>query len=187
MEHITIIFSNAGDPDCERLRRLWRNIPEYMMSLIEINPEDTDWEDMVDSALSKEDDTLLLCGHGTAYGLLFPRLDYSEYIIHPNNKDLINAKNVICIWCHASSFGTAYNIAGFYTSMFISNINEAYDNGCCNSTDEQIARSNTMFMDRVNYMLRNDVPMSEWVMILGAKSDVEDEIDKFNYSGLMLI
>lgn len=187
MEHITIIYSNAGDTDCQRLTGLWKNIPKEKITLVAINRGDTDWEETVNNAISAETDTLVMCGHGTSYGLLYPDLVKGEYIIHENNYHLIHAKRVICIWCYASSFGDKFHMPGFYTSMYISNINEAYDNGCYHSTEEDIVRSDTIFISKVRYLIVNDIPLSEWVMRLSATADFDDEIDQFNYSGLILI
>lgn len=187
MNHITIIYSNVGDVDCLTLQRLWNNIPEDQITLITINPGDIDWEDTVDNAIASETDTLLLCGHGTSKGLLYPDLSSGQYIIHENNYSLIHARRLICIWCYASSFGETYNLTGFYTSMFISNLHEALDNCCFNSSAEDITSSFEVFCDRVNQLIINDIPMSEWVMRLGAVADVDNEIEQFNYFGLTLI
>lgn len=60
---MTIIYSNAQDDDCLLLQRVWKDIPN--VTLIEITPQSENWEDVVDNAISNEDDTLLFLGHGT--------------------------------------------------------------------------------------------------------------------------
>lgn len=175
---MTIIYSNRQDDDCMVLQRVWRNIPNA--NIVEITSQSVDWEDAVDNAISNENDTLLLLGHGTTQGLLFPNFDTGEYIIHENNVNLIHARNVICCWCYASSFCNTHHLHSFSTSMFISNVNEAYDNGYYDYSQEQINSNGIRFYDEINNFLINNVPLGEWVMRLGAHMDIENGIDVFN-------
>ena len=179
---MTIIYSNRQDDDCLLLQRVWRNLTNA--KVIEITPQSTDWEDIVDDAISNEDDVLMFLGHGTEYGLLFPNFDTGEYILHENNVNLIHARNVICCWCYASSFCNAYCLYSFSTSMFISNVDEAYDNGYYDYSQEQINSIGMRFYDEINSLLLNNVPLSEWIMRLVAHMDIENGIDVFNRQGL---
>ena len=181
----TIIYSKRQDDDCLVLQRVWRNLPNA--NEIEITPQSIDWEDIVDEAISNEDDTLILAGHGSIYRLLFPNFDTGEYILHENNVNLIHARNVICCWCYASSFCNTHRLHSFSTSMFISNVDEAYDNGYCDYSQEQINSIGERFYDEINNFLHNNVPLSEWVMRLGAHMDIENGIDVFNRHGLSYI
>lgn len=182
---MTIIYSNRQDDDCLVLQRVWRNFPNA--NVIEITQQSIDWEDAVDNAISNEDDTLLFLGHGTTLGLLFPNFDTGEYMLHENNVNLIHARNVICCWCYASSFCNAHRLHSFSTSMFISNVDEAYDNGYYDYSQEQINSNAARFYDEINNFLQNNVPLSEWVMRLGAHMDIENGIDVFNRHGLIYI
>lgn len=182
---MTVIYSNMGDTDCLLLQRIWVDIPD--VNLIEITPESEDWEDMVDNAIANEHDTIIFCGHGTTQGLLFPDYYRGEYIVHMSNVHLINAKNVICIWCNASAFCVQHNLHSFSTSMFISNINEAYDYGLGQTSTEAINGVCRAFHDEVNALLIDHVPLSDWVMRLGAHTDIENTIDTFNRQGLVYI
>ena len=173
------------DDDCLVLQRVWRNIPN--VKLIEITPQSDDWEDMVDNAISNEDDTLLFLGHGTSNGLLFPNIERGEYILHENNVNLIHAKNVVCCWCYASNFCQTHHLHSFSTSMFISNVNEAYDNGYYDYDQSYINSNGIRFYDEINSFLLNNVPLNEWVMRLGAHMDIENGIDVFNRQALTYI
>ena len=179
---MTIIFANAQDDDCQSMHKVWDGFPDA--TVIEITPQSIDWENMVDSAIAKEEDTLIFIGHGTEYGLLFPDFNTGVYILHENNKDLIRAKNVICIWCYAANFCEANHLNAFATSMFISNVNEAYDNGIYGYTKDQINVNSDRFNCEVGYLLDNKIPLNEWVMRLGAHMDVDNAIDTFNRQGL---
>jgi hypothetical protein len=182
---MTIIYSNAQDNDCLVLQRIWRNIPN--VNLIEITPQTENFEDVVDNAISNENDMLLFLGHGTTNGLLFPRFDRGEYILHENNVNLIQAHRVVCFWCYASSFCITHNLHSFSTSMFISNVNEAYDNGYYDYNQSEINSNNIRFYDEINYLIINNIPLDEWIMYLGIHMDIENEIDVFNRKDLCYI
>lgn len=177
---MTIIYSNYLDDDCRILQEMWKGYDN--IHIIEIIPSSKNYEDIIDDTISKEPDTLICCGHGTSYGLLFPNMNIGEYLIHENNVNLINAKNVIFSWCYASSFVINHpNVTNcFATSMFISNVNEAIDNGIYDYSQDQINANGLRFYKEINYLLKNDIPLNEWVMRLGAHMDVENAIDVFN-------
>ena len=179
---MTVIYSNWHDDDTTHLQCLWKDVD---CKLIELTSQSVDWEDIVDNAISNEDDTLILVGHGTVYGLLFPSHNFDTYIIHDNNVHLIHAKNVICCWCYASTFCEKHNLKSFATSMFITNINEAYDNGIYNMSQDMINANTDKFYGEVNMLIKDNIPLNEWVMRLGAHMDVDNPVDTFNRQGLI--
>lgn len=179
---MTIIYSNWRDDDCLCLQRVWRGMSD--VNIVEITSDTNDFDDIVENAILNELDTLILVGHGTSNGLLAPDYNYGTYIIHQNNVHLINASNVICFWCNASTFVMNNNIRAFATSMFISNVNEAYDNGITNYTQDDINANSIRFCDEINYFIRENIPLSEYVLRLGAPMDIENAIDVFNRQGL---
>ena len=155
---MTIIYSNYLDDDCRILQNIWKGFDN--VRVIEITPSSIDYEDIIDKAISEETDTLIMCGHGTSYGLLFPDMYKGEYLIHENNVHLINAKRVICSWCYASSFCMKFpQLHCFATSMFISNENEAVDNGIYDYTQDQINKNAERFDTEVNWLLKNNIPL----------------------------
>ena len=86
---MTVIYSNFGDMDTQLLQLIWEGLnPDR---IIEITHDTEDYEDIVDEALMIENDTLIMCGHGTTQGLLHPNLNSGQYIIHENNVHLIHA------------------------------------------------------------------------------------------------
>lgn len=148
---MTVIFSNSLDDDCLILSNLWRNIND--INIIEIKPDSIDWEYKVDKAIEKEKDILIIAGHGTTQGLLFPDFSKGEYIIHENNINLINAKTIICCWCYASSFVQKYNLNAFSTSMFISNESEALDNLIYDCDQTYINNTGKQFFSRIKRII----------------------------------
>lgn len=182
---MTIIFANAQDDDCQSMHKVWEGFNDAIV--IEITPQSHDWEDMVDEAISKEEDTLIFLGHGTENGLLFPDFSKGTYILHENNVNLIKAKNVICCWCYAANFCEYNKLHAFATSMFISNVNEAYDYGIYGYTQDDINSNSKRFDCEINALLDDKVPLSEWTMRLGAHMDADNAIDMFNRQGLFYL
>lgn len=179
---MTVIYVNWHDDDTAILPLMWQNIPNA--NVIEITAESENWENEVDNAIANEDDTLILAGHGSIYGLLFPDYNYGTYVVHENNVHLIHARNVIFSFCFASTFLMNNHIHGFATSMFITNEHEAADNGILNYSQDDINSISRAFQYEINYLLRNNIPLNQWVMFLGARMDIENAIDVFNRQGL---
>jgi hypothetical protein len=73
-------------------------------------------------------DRIIMLGHGSSDGLFAVgqfKTDNS-YIIDRSLTDILAEKNEnIYIWCHANQFVEKYNLKGFYTGMFVSEILEA--------------------------------------------------------------
>lgn len=167
---MTIIYSNSGDRDTGLLQIIWQGL--HIDRYIVICHDDEDYEDAVDEALATENDTLILCGHGTTQGLLHPNLNSGQYIIHENNVHLIHARNVIGSWCYAADFAETHHLHGFFTGMFISNENEAARHGIAfaqsdyNDIDIDIAHYERYFNMQLHNFLVNNVPLNEWIGIL---------------------
>ena len=69
--------------------------------------------------------------------------------------------------------------------MFISNVNEAYDNGCYNSTQDDIDSVCMRFDSELRSLICSNVPISEWYMRIEEHMDVDNEIDLFNRQGVI--
>lgn len=182
---MTIILSNAMDEDCQILKETWQNVQG---NFIEITPDmdvSDEWQTKVEEAIREETDTLVLLGHGTSFGLLFPIIERGEYIIHEHNVLDIKAKNIICVWCNASSFVSKFdelhNVLA--SSMFISNVNEAYYYGFTKYNQNTINKISRYCGQELVQLLMNEVPLKEWVMQIGSHADILNEIDMFNRQG----
>ena len=68
--------------------------------------------------------------------------------------------------------------------MYISNEYEAYDNAIYDYTQNDIDLNSIRFYANINQLLIDKISLDQWVMILGAKMDIENEIDVFNRQGL---
>lgn len=182
---MTIILSNAMDEDCQVLKETWENVPGRFIEITPYMSMSDEWQTKVEKAIREETDTLVLLGHGTSFGLLFPIIERGEYIIHEFNVYDIKAKNIICVWCNASSFVSQFeelhNVVA--SSMFISNVNEAYNYGFTEYDQNTINEISRHCDQELVQLLMDGVPLKEWVMQIGAHTDILNEIDMFNRQG----
>lgn len=179
---MTVVYSDFKDTDTGVLRRMWQGLDN--ITLITNGPKER-----IGKALREEKDTLLLCGHGTSGGLWMPEEGNKDlsfpfrYAISKDDVPLIKAKYIIGIWCYASLFAEKCCLRGFYSSMFISSEYEAAVMGIEGMTAEEITRSEILFCNRINKLLREGVPLFLWTEIL-QKEESRNEVERFNYSGL---
>lgn len=188
----TVIFSNSGDTDTAVLRYIWTGIPN--VKVVEINKDTLNAQELVDQAIEEEHDTLICCGHGSDKGLFNPAGTGYSFVINRQNYKKIKVNRFIGVWCHASEYGESVHLKGFYSSMFISNKNEATTNQCYNASASQITTYEIMFAIALNQLIRNYVPMKKWVNILNNGGSAGDmpiqpadktiDVVKFNYDGL---
>lgn len=121
----------------------------------------------IDLALSEHYmDTVLLIGHGSRDGLF--GVEEGSMAIDKDNVDLLRDRTVIGVWCYAAEFADIYNLTGFFTSMYISNMQEAlmfnlYRGEDEDITDETIRNENIRFSIALHDLIRDNVPVSEWV------------------------
>ena len=133
--------------------------------------------------LKRDDDPLVMClGHGTTSGLF--GTSWMNYVVDRSMIDLLKDRKVIGIWCFASSFAERYGLQGYFTSMFVSNWDEAYSFGFPNNTNEDILNEVNLFCEAINSYLKEGVPMDEWVHRLQASCHKEKDFVKYNYEGM---
>jgi len=66
----------------------------------------------------KDHDRIIMMGHGYPGGLFMSYIDST--VVY-----LLREKECIFIWCNADQFVNRYELTGFYTGMFISEVGEA--------------------------------------------------------------
>lgn len=91
--------------------------------------------------LLKEHDRIIMLGHGSKDGLF----GHKRMIIDSNDVATLREKEIVAIWCNADEFVKKYNLKGFYSGMFISEIDEAYYEGVYGITVDEIEKSNNDF------------------------------------------
>lgn len=124
---------------------------------------------------------LVLFGHGDDRGLYNTMMN--GYIVGSGDVDMLRQRNVIGLWCFAGNFGDRYGLHGFFTSMFISNVDEAhwYD---YDPTEQQVTDENYIFARRINTFLHNNTPYSQWVDILQSECHSDIPFVRFNYEAM---
>ena len=189
----TIVFSNTGDVDTRVLAALWDGIPDARV--LDVRPGTPDARSRVDSAIAAEEDTLILCGHGSPQGLFDPSVmargnlaaiaRNPPYLVDVRNAPSIRARRVVGVWCYAASFAESAGLRGFFTGMFVSNPLEASFVGCPGrDSAATITEQEVLFCRRVNELLRADVPMEDWIPRLNAQADRSLAVVRYNYDRL---
>ena len=179
---MTVIWSNVGDNDTALLENIWKGIDG--VNVVELNRESKDIDESVMEAILAEDDTLIVAGHGSTRGLFDPC--FRGYAFSYPEVGFVKAKNVFCIWCNASDFCVENDFECLATSMFISNVGEAYMNSI--QTDkETIDRCNLKFYAECNHCLKEGMSMRNMYSYLGSRIDLDNDVDRFNRSGLTLV
>ena len=124
---------------------------------------------------------LLVMGHGTSFGLLNANL--TGFILTSEDATLLRSREVVGIFCYASSFAQMEGLHGFFTSMFISNQNEASVYGY-DADNSDVFNEVSLFSQRLNTLFRNQTALSEWADILRSQADYSKDYVAFNYDGL---
>lgn len=100
--------------------------------------------------LIESHDRVMMMGHGTPYGLFSVGQFKTDngYIIDKTMVDVLSKKeNSVYIWCNANEFVEYYQLKGFYSGMFISEVGEANYCGFPKTTQEEVDESNFGFCD----------------------------------------
>lgn len=181
-----VVHSDFGDIDTKVLSEMWKDLDNIKVFTLG-EKFGCDKYELI-SCLEQEEDTVLFCGHGSSGGLWCPfstRLygAWGEYAFSKEDIPRVKAKNIIGIWCHASDFSRLTECRGFFSSMFVSNSNEATYVGIYGVSDKQITDSEILFCRRVNELLKCKIPLSEWKARLKSHK-MTNAVERFNYSGL---
>lgn len=117
-------------------------------------------------------DKIIIIGHGSPEGLFsvgaFP--ETIGYIIDHSFVDVLSTKKeCMYLWCNADRFVEKYNLKGFYSGMFISELFEANFCGVSNPTEEKMELANEHFQNTFKKHLHGDMKY----IYENAKSDYE--------------
>ncbi|MBI9068502.1 MAG: hypothetical protein JEZ09_14500 [Salinivirgaceae bacterium] len=91
---------------------------------------------------------IIMLGHGSYMGLF----GFDDYVIDEQMVYLLKDKYCICIWCYAAEFVEEHGLKGFYTGMFISELEEAFKEDIYPTIDE-IQKSNQDFARVLNEVI----------------------------------
>lgn len=126
---------------------------------------------------------VMMLGHGSPSGLFSYDYWNDGDVIGAANAHLLKGRNCIGIWCWAKKFAKNYGLKGYFTSMFISNEGEARTFGY-NATEEEVFNEVELFSERINKLIKDNVPYEEWVGKLQAIADMSKPFVKYNYDAM---
>lgn len=125
---------------------------------------------VIDGGVSKDElielirshDRIMMMGHGSPGGLFsvgqFPGVH--GYIIDENMVPFLKQKdNNVFIWCNADQFVNRYQLKGFYSGMFISEVGEAYYCGLPGTTQDIVDESNYGFCNIIAKYINEDTEL----------------------------
>ena len=94
-----------------------------------------------------EHERIIMMGHGSPFGLFSVGQFFGKngYVIDDTMVPLLLEKECIAIWCNADKFMTRYELNGFYSGMFISEVGEAIYCGLPGTLQETVDTSNHYF------------------------------------------
>lgn len=97
--------------------------------------------------LIKKHDRIMMMGHGSPLGLfsIGQFANTHSYIIDMDTVPLLQNKECIFIWCNADKFVERFDLKGFYSGMFISEVHEASFCGLPNTPQDIVTESNDFF------------------------------------------
>jgi hypothetical protein len=95
----------------------------------------------------KNHQRIIMCGHGCPYGL-FGVGQFGKgggLIINKNSVPYLKGKECVYIWCNSDQFVERYELNGFYSGMFISEVGESFMCGFRGITQSEVSSSNYSF------------------------------------------
>jgi hypothetical protein len=113
--------------------------------------------------LIESHDRVMMMGHGSPGGLFnigqFTDCGskYGGYIIDQSIVPLLKQKdNSVFIWCNADKFVDTFQLEGFYSGMFISEVGEALYCGLPGTEQDQVDESNYGFVNIIGKYINED-------------------------------
>lgn len=100
--------------------------------------------------LIEKHDRIMMMGHGSPFGLFSVGQFKSVYLYiidHTFVPLLKTKKDNVFIWCNADRFVEQYQLNGFYSGMFISEVGEAFYCGLPGTTQDIVDESNFGFCE----------------------------------------
>ena len=140
--------------------------------------------------LIKKHDRVMMMGHGSPGGLFsVGQFENSNgYIIDSSMVELLKEKdNSVFIWCNADQFVERYDLKGFYTGMFISEVGEAYYCGLPDTIQPEVDESNYSFVEIMGECINLDTKLIHQVVTTRYGMLVEhNPVAKYNHERLYL-
>ena len=169
-----VVFVNSME-DTDLLKQIYEGLDDIKLL---VNPT---YEEVDKILMDNPGEKFLAIGHGTWEGLL--NVDWTGYAIDEDTAPLLRDREVIGIWCNSDWYARLNSLKGFYTGMFISNQQEAEAYNFV-ALEPEVFEEVSQFAKRVNGLLKQGVPLCEWVERLRSEADLKKDFVKYNYDGL---
>lgn len=133
-------------------------------------------------------DRIIMLGHGSPMGLMsVGQFKDSPFIINRNSVPFLKDKECIFIWCNSDKFVEKYDLKGFYSGMFISEVGESKYCGLRGVTQDIVDESNKGFSKIMGSHI-NETLKGIYENVLRKYETLTDtnEVSKYNYERLYL-
>lgn len=156
------LIIHPSDPSTSFLDIVYESIPNKTVITGGISKKEV-------AKLIKEHDRIMMMGHGSPGGLFavgqfiddtskYGR--YASYIIDQTMVPLLKEKdNSVFIWCNADQFVNHFELKGFYSGMFISEVGEAMYCGLPGTTQDVVDESNYGFVNIIAKHINEDTEL----------------------------
>jgi len=148
MSKYTLVI-HPDDRSTDFLKYIYQDLPNT--TVVTGNKTQKQIEDLINIH-----DRVIMLGHGTPHGLLsvgqFPGMGH---VINSETVPYLKRTENIFIWCYAGEFVSRYDLKGFCSGMFISEVSEA-EYLDVNTTQADIDMSNMLFSYTLGKALLNN-------------------------------
>lgn len=174
-----MIIIHANDPSTKFLSLLYETRDDVSCRITESSTNS-----QVVRAL-REDDTIMMLGHGNPYGLFSKpnkKGQYERFLITDRHVEFLRGKTCIGFWCYANQFAEQYVLQGLFSGMIVSEMQEAIDLNI-STTKEEVDKENVKFALRLKECIEN-YGLEETPARMKDLDDVQSELTYFNYWNL---
>ncbi len=138
---MSTLIVHPQDPSTSFLKIIYAALPDKTIITGGITKEQL-------KGLIQSHERIMMLGHGSPSGLFSVGcfLETNGYIIDHSMVEVLKQKqDNVFIWCNADSFVNQYMLKGFYSGMFISEVDEAHYCGLMGTSQNQVDESNLRF------------------------------------------
>ena len=172
---------------------------DFLKIIYENHLNDKDWTILNESEtmtpqelfnLIKENDRILMMGHGVPYGLINPSRAFKRFhglVIDGSFADLLREKETLSIWCWSDQYFRNHKIKGLHTGMIISEVYEArYAIGKTPLNEEETLANMEMFARAFRDCIENTDPKEIQKYVLEHYVG-EDGVTQFNRENVIVL
>ena len=148
-KHMKTLIIHPDDRSTDFLRDIYAQLKNYTLITAGTRKEVNE--------LIRKHDRIIMCGHGTGFGLLSVGRFEGSFIIDYDTVPLFEDRECVFIWCNADRFVNAYQLKGLYSGMFVSEVGEAYAMGLNKVPQSVVDESNELFAKTLGEGMNRDL------------------------------